>query len=1013
MSADRRGPCDPWLLTRHDTDPDAFAQDESLFALSNGSLGVRGGLEEGDSASQACFLAGAWERAPIEYHERFPGFAAHTDTRIPVADGTRIHLRLGDTPVRLGEGEWLDFERALDLRTGCYRRHLRWRSPEGATLVIDAERIVSFDDPALLAIRYQVSSIDYAGPIMLESSISTARHATEQGDDPRIGTRLDGGFSCSEARAEEAQAHVLQHTTHSGIRVACLQGHQIPDGSLEFRLANLAPHGVVQVYAGQLAPGRSVVLEKYVAYAWTQPGGDSDDDHALLAHAERRLAQASRLGYGALLAQQQQTLARFWHGAELAIDGDPLTEQALRFNLFHVFQSSSRDGASSTAAKGLTGEGYEGHYFWDAEAFMLPVLAALAPGLARSLLMYRYRTLDRARAHAREMNHARGALYAWRTISGDECSAYFPSGSAQYHINAAVAWAIRHYVDATGDQDFLREHGAEILFETARMWLDIGHFNPRRQGAFCIHAVTGPDEYTALVDNNHYTNRMAREHLRHAAEVARWLAEAAPDDYARLAQRIALEQFEIVQWQRAAELMYLPEDPELGVFPQDDTFLDKPRLPPRPAGESKRPLLLELHPLTIYRHQVCKQADTLLALMLAGADVSVEAKRRNFDYYEGVTVHDSTLSASTFSVIAAEVHHPDKAWRYFQDTLRVDLDDLHGNAAHGVHMAAMAGSWLALAWGFGGMRVIDGQLSLRPHLPEAWRRYQFGVTWRGAQLRVEIDRQGVRYTVTAGETLDFLHAGEAVRLQPGESLSLPHRLAAVQPPLRAVVFDLDGVIADTAVVHRAAWERLAGEIGAPFDEAIAERMKGVDRRGSLEILLERAPRTYAEAEKQALESRKNQYYVEQIDRFGPDLLLPGARDAVEAVRAAGLRVALASASRNAPLLLERLGIAPLFDYIVDAARIARSKPDPEIFLAAAAGLGLPPAACLGVEDAAAGIASLRAAGMRAIGIGDATQLGHADDVLPGIDAFDIHRYLDMRPAGQGIPAGTVPDHRPG
>jgi len=990
-----RARCDPWVVTSRHADPACFAQDESLFAVSNGALGVRGGLEEDDSPSHGCFLAGAWERTPIEYHERFPGFAAHTDTRIPVADGTRIHLRLGDTPVRLGDGDWQHFERALDLRSGCYRRQLGWRSPDGATLLIEAERIVSLDRPALLAIRFRVHSIDYTGPVTLESSISTVRNAAEQGDDPRIGTRIHGGLSTIDAAAGESLAYVLQRTAHSDIRVACVQRHAVVDESLHFRLANLAPHGVMQVFEGELSPGRSVVLEKYVAYAWTQPGG-GDTDTELLAHATSELTEAHALGHGELLARQTNALAQLWQNADLAIDGDDATEQALRFNLFHVFQSSSRDGLGSTAAKGLTGEGYEGHYFWDAEVFMLPAMVAVAPHVARSMLMYRHGTLDRARAHARELNHARGALYAWRTISGDECSAYFPSGSAQYHINAAVAWAIRHYMDATGDEAFLRDAGAEMLFETARVWLDIGHFNPRRGGAFCIHDVTGPDEYTALVDNNHYTNRMAQRHLRDAAAVAHWLQDTAPDTHAELARRIGLEPFEIMQWQRAAELMYLAEDAELGIFPQDDTFLDKPRMPARNSSEGKHPLLLELHPLTIYRHQVCKQADTVLALMLAGDDVSLAAKRRNFEYYESVTVHDSTLSASTFGVMATEVGAMDKAWHYFQDTLRVDLDDLHGNAAHGLHMAAMAGSWLSLAWGYGGMRVIDGELHLHPKLPTAWRSYRFGISWRGAHLRVDVDGDGVRYTLTRGEAVSFRHAGEKACVRSGESVAMPHRHPLMKAPLRAVIFDLDGVIADTAVVHRAAWERLACEIGAPFDEDIAARMKGVDRRGSLDILLERAPQTYSEREKRALEERKNGYYVERIERFGPEQLLPGAREAVASARTAGLRIGLASASRNAPLLLERLGIAHLFDYIVDAARIERSKPDPEIFRVAAAGLGVPPEACLGVEDAAAGIESIHAAGMVAIGIGRREDLGEADIVLPGLIALRIADFVDNK-----------------
>ena len=985
---------DPWFLVRRGRESANSAQDESLFALANGTLGVRGGVEEAGSPTQGCFLSGAWERTQIEYHERFSGFAKSTDTRVPVADGTRIQLSLGDTPTRLEQGEWLDFARVLDLRHGCLWRSLRWRAPSGATLEIQAERIVTLDTPGLLAIRYRVRSIDYTGPLTLESAIDTAREAIEQGADPRIGTRVDGGLQTQDAVAEEELAWIRQQTTHSGIRVVCGQRHALPTGALNFRDAARKAHGVSQIYAGQLSPGEEVTLEKYVAYAWSQPGG-SESNTALLANVDATLQQAVSAGYDSLAQQQTRTLERFWREADLAIVGDAETELALRLNLFHVYQSTSRDGSGSVAAKGLTGEGYEGHYFWDAEAFMLPTMVGVAPELVRGMLEYRYHTLDRARLHAREMNHPRGALYPWRTISGDECSAYFPSGSAQYHINAAVAWAIRLYVDASGDESFLLSRGAEMLFETARIWLDVGHFNPRRDGAFCIHEVTGPDEYSALVDNNHYTNRMAQRHLRDAAVVADWIATKHPAEYAALAARIDLQADEAAQWLLAAQAMYLPVDARLGIFAQDDGFLDKPRLRAYSGNApSKQPLLLHLHPLTIYRHQVCKQADVLLSLMLAGEQVDNDAKRRNFDYYEGVTVHDSTLSASTFAVMAAETGQADKAYQYFLETLRVDLDDLHGNAAHGVHMAAMAGSWLALTWGFGGLRVRDGQPALAPQLPSAWKSYRFGLRWRDAHLRVDVDGDGVLYTLTDGIALTFLHDGRPQELHAGQSRRLAHGIRPVARhslphPFKAVIFDLDGVIADTAVVHHAAWAKLAGEIGVPFDDVIGERLKGVDRRGSLDILLERATRDYTEVEKQALAARKNDYYRQQVECLGPENLLPGARTAIESVRQAGLKIGLASASRNAPLLLQRLGIAELFDCVVDANLISRSKPDPEIFLAAANVLGVAPGECLGVEDAAAGIASIHAAGMVAIGIGHAQALAGADVVLPSVAKFDI------------------------
>ncbi len=987
---------DPWRLVHaHRPSYDEQAKLESLFALANGSLGVRGGLEEGRSPTQGSFLTGVWERTPIEYHERFPGFARTTDTRIPAPDGTRIGLRLGETLVDLDEGEWLHFEQALDLRAGSLQRTLQWRSPTGVTLQIDAERIVPLHTPNLLCIRYRVTSIDYSGPITLESALIASNTAAEQGDDPRIGARVAGGLSITAADSDQLLASICQRTQNSHIRLASGQRHRLPSASgLVFARAIIEDgQGVQQHYTADLQPGQSVVLEKYVAYAWSLPGG-GDTETSLLNAMSTSLGQALTQDFDTHRENQARACAAFWREADLMIDGDPAIEQALRFNLFHLLQSTGRDGSGSAAAKGLTGEGYEGHYFWDAEAFILPVLALTSPEQARSMLDYRVHTLDRARAHAREMNHPVGALYAWRTISGDECSAYFPSGSAQYHINAAIAFAIRLYVDATGDTDFLAHGGAEALFETARLWHNVGYYNPRRDNAFCICQVTGPDEYTALVDNNYYTNHMAQQHLRYAAVIAAQLAHERPAEYARIATAIHLSEKEIAAWLAAADAMYLPVDPALGIFPQDDDFLDKPRLPVSHSSEQgHRPLLLQMHPLTIYRHQVCKQADVLQAFVLAGNAIDKDSKRRNFDYYEGVTVHDSTLSASTFSIVASEVGYADKAYRYFLDTLRVDLDNLHGNTSHGVHMAAMAGSWLALTWGFGGMRPVDGRPAFAPTLPDAWKSYRFGLRWQDAHIRVSVSKSGVEYALTEGTQAEILHHSQPLLLRVGQSIHLPLQTASSTPgALKAVIFDLDGVIADTAVVHHAAWKKLASDIGIPFDDSVGERLKGVDRRASLDILLEKASRPYAEPEKEALATRKNDYYRQQIEGFGPQNLLPGARAAIESVRRAGMKTALASASRNAPLLLEKLGIADLFDYVVNADHIRRAKPYPEIFLAAARGLGLAPSECLGVEDAAAGIASIHSAGMKAVGIGHAQALAGADVLLPNVAAFDISLF---------------------
>jgi len=988
--------------------PAQAARDETLFALADGALGVRGGLEESASATQGTFLAGVWERSAIHYHERHHGFARTTDTRVPVADATAIRILVDDVAADPAHGEVLAFERTLDLCAGMLSRSIAFRSKNGATFEVKAQRIVPFAHPGLLCIRWTLRSLDYTGPVTLESAIVGNVAAAAQGDDPRFGTGAGLAMQIADAAADAHEARLAQHTRASAIGVVCVQRQRVAGAAFAGAAADAG--SARQRYSAQLVPGTEITIEKYVAYAWTQPGG-SETDAALYKSAQSTLDAAMAQGFDALARAQAAEFAAFWNDAAISIDTVAIDSaagngdaQALAFNLFHLFQSANRDGHGGIAAKGLTGEGYEGHVFWDSETFVLPVLAFTAPQLMKPSLVFRYRTLERARRHAREMGQARGALYPWRTIAGDECSGHYPSGSAQYHINAAIAFAMRLYLEATDDKAFLVEMGAEVLIETARIWLEIGFFNPRRDGAFCICAVTGPDEYTALVDNNYYTNRMAQEHLRFTVAVVRELAAEAPDAHAALARKLRLGESEVDTWSRAAEAMYLPYDEKLGIVAQDDTFLDKPRWDIAGTPAEKFPLLMHNHPLNLYRYQVCKQADALLAFVLTdSAHVDTAIKRRSFDYYEAITVHDSTLSPSTFGILAAELGDADKAQEYFHENLRIDLDDLHGNTSHGAHMAAMAGSWLGLAWGFGGLRVREGMLHFDPILPPGWRGYRFGLVWQGRKLKVAVDANGVTYRLAQGPSLDIVHGGERANIATGnaQTLALGHSGranadSAVARSFQALIFDLDGVLADTAHLHHAAWKRLAGELGLPWNEAIGEKLKGVDRMASLEIVLGDAAKKYTDAQKRELADRKNGYYRAAIATFSASDLLPGALAALKAARAAGLKIALASASRSAGELVERMGVADLFDHVVDSATIARAKPDPEIFVRAALALGVAPADCLGIEDAQAGVAAIKAAGMAALGIGDARVLHEADAVLPDLTQFDLAKFVSKK-----------------
>lgn len=964
------------------------AQAETLFALANGMLGVRGGREEQASPTDGAFLASVYERLPIDYHEAFPGFARASDTRVPVADGKRIRILVGAERRDLSTGERVRCERLLDLRRGTLHRNTVWQTSAGS-IEVAATRFVLLDGSARMAIRLSIRSVDYRGPIRLESRIETS-DAAQRSDDPRFGAGSGAALVVTDRRIDGNCALLAQSARRSGIELSVAQTHRTSANLAEAPPPPGEAKAIGQAFDGTLAPGQVVTIEKFVA--WASGARHQELDPQVIAAVQ----QMCGAGFDALGQRQAAAWLAFWDGADLGIDGDDSLDQALHFNLFHVRQSTPCDGRHALAAKGLTGEGYEGHVFWDTEVFALPVLQMTAPALVRSSLDYRASTLERARAHAREMNHPIGALYPWRTIAGDEGSAYYPSGSAQYHINAAVAYALRlHHLG--GDGAALSPADAAVLFETARIWMQVGRHDAQRGGAFCIHSVTGPDEYSALVNNDCYTNRMARMHLRFAADVAAALAARDPDRYRTLAQQIDLLECEPAAWRRAADAMHVPIDARRGVHPQDDSFLDRPVWNFPTDAHDERPLLLRYHPLTLYRYQVCKQPSVVLADVLVGDGVAPETKRRDYDYYEPLTVHDSSLSPCTWSVLAAELGLGDAALGYFREGARLDLDDLHGNASHGAHMAAMAGTWQALVWGFGGLRIgDDGTLRLRPTLPGAWRGYHFTLQWRGRLLRVRVTPQGADYELCRGAPLAIRHGEDAVELAAGRTqrLALP-AVAPVTVPGRvdAVIFDLDGVLTDTAELHYQAWSRLAREIDVPFDRRTNERLKGVDRRTSLDIILERAARPYDDAERAALAARKNGYFVAMLAQLTPAALLPGALEALRAARERGARVALASASHNARTIVTRLGIEAQFDHIADPATAGAPKPAPDIFLAAARALGADPSRCIGVEDAAAGIEAIRAAGMMSIGIGDARVLSDADVVVPDMASLHLLRFL--------------------
>lgn len=757
-------PLDPWRLRETGLDTANNFLNETLFALGNGYIGLRGCHEEGYSGPagnslDGTYLNGFYESEPIVYPESAFALAKTNQFMLNVPNAKGIALWIGDERFDLAQGTLNSYERSLDLRTGVLTRNLEWTSPNGKRIALASRRVVAFGNKHLFAIDYQVTPLNFAGTIKLVSQVDGAVKNQEAGDDPRVGSAVSGpALKLVQLDQDGGFSSITQRTHNSGFTlVSAIDSAVQCRGEVRAGM-HRGEQLVGQTFELEAQTGETVRLTKFGVYYSSRDYAEQE----LAKLARDTLAQARAAGFEALCAQQADYLADFWGRADVEIAGDDALQQGIRFNQFHLLQSVGRDGKTNIAAKGVTGEGYEGHYFWDTEIYIFPFFLYSKPEIARKLLDYRYSGLPKARERARQMSHAKGALYPWRTIAGVECSAYFPAGTAQYHINADIAYSIKQYYDTTGDLDFMAQAGTEIVLETARIWLGIGSYD--RAGRFCINEVTGPDEYTALVNNNYYTNAMARMHLRFAAAMVDTVRRERPLDFERIAQAVGLETDEPGQWRRAADLMALPYDETLGIHEQDDSFLSKKPWDFSATPKENYPLLLHYHPLVIYRHQVCKQADVVLALLLLSDQFTLEDKKRDFDFYEAVTTHDSSLSSCIFSIIASEVGYHDKAYNYFMETARLDLDNTHGNTHYGVHTAAMAGTWMGVAYGFAGMRVTDGALRFAPTLPARWQHYQFKIHIRGALLQVRVEPGHAEYTLLQGASLGFSHRGQQIEL---------------------------------------------------------------------------------------------------------------------------------------------------------------------------------------------------------------------------------------------------------
>lgn len=756
-------PIDDWRLVERTSSSDVSG---TLFSVSNGTIGIRGTGASERVLGNGTFLSGFHENAPITYPEDSYGLARVGQMIQGVPDASDFHLFLDGRPI---DGNLSDSRQEIDFRQGASTITREYVFGNDRMLQVVLKRVACLFEPNLALITLNLTSKGFSGSSLeIEGRLNAQAHAQTVSDDPRKGHATGAGI---ERIARQITGSVTRRTRS----VTAGMASGLPESDIfdVYRCEN--SHLIMAVGLRQYVNGHrtnstrwrfflekdtNIAVVRYAAYHSyaLEPLGVSDglrsrtrvpqDSARLVAKCRRTLNRHGAADPTKVFRKQRGWLVRFWRRADIQISTGSGScnrlQQALRWELFQLAQTTA-SVPNGISAKGLSGTGYGGHYFWDTEIYILPFLILSDPAKARKILDYRYRMLPAARRRAAALS-LDGVLFPWRTINGEEASAYFPAGTAQYHINADIAYAIEQYVSLTGDMEFLGTEGIDILVETARMWASIGFVDVDNR--YHIHRVTGPDEYSALVDDNFYTNAMARFNLRAAYNGLKRLADTNVRISTEVFDRLNLDESEMRKWKTYADEMFIPYDSSLGIHAQDAGFL---RREPWDFKHLKaRPLLLHYHSLEIYKKQVIKQPDAVMALSLLCDEFSLRQQKADFEYYDKITTGDSTLSATIQSIVAATIGREDLAATYFHESLFVDIANAHENTSDGVHLACAGGVWLSLVQGFAGLKIDNGTLVFNPHLPKQWQSLRFRFSLHGNLVGATVTHDGVKTEILKG-----------------------------------------------------------------------------------------------------------------------------------------------------------------------------------------------------------------------------------------------------------------------
>ena len=729
----------PWDVVTHKLDKDNKRLQESLTSLGNGYMGMRGNFEEdytGDSLP-GTYLAGIWypDKTRVGWWKN--GYPKYFGKVINAVNFIKMNFLIDGQKLDLNTDKISDFTLDLNMKNATLTR----------SFVVDKNNSqVKFNFVRFLSVAQKELSVQKV----------SFENISDHDVDIKVISSLDADVKNEDANYDERFWNVLEITDDSLIAETIPNKFGTPRFTSGMQVGYVTDmkevtHEVTDLetaktFEATVKPQETKTIQKRVVVVTSRDYESVDD---LRDAMEGISAKVAKYDYDTLFAAHENVWAERWNQSDIKIDGDTDAQQGMRFNLFGLFTTySGEDSRLNIGPKGFTGEKYGGATYWDTEAFCIPVyLGVSKPEVSRNLLMYRYNQLDGAYVNAKEQG-LKGALFPMVTFNGIECHNEWEITFEEIHRNGDIAFAIYNYTRYTGDKSFVLHEGSKILTEMSRFWADRVHFSERK-GQYMIHGVTGPDEYENNVDNNWYTNFLARWTLKYTLQI---LGEVDQDQLTKL----AVSDAEKKQWQEIVDKMYLPYDEDLGIFVQHDGFLDKDIQPVSSIPKDQLPINQHWSWDKILRSPYIKQGDVLQGIWDFIDDFSEREKKRNFDFYEPLTVHESSLSPAIHSVLAADLHYEDKAVELYERTARLDLDNYNNDTSDGLHITSMTGGWLAMVQGFAGMRVHDdGTLSYKPFLPKKWNSYSFRQVFRGRVIEVSVDEDGAHFKLISGEPLEI------------------------------------------------------------------------------------------------------------------------------------------------------------------------------------------------------------------------------------------------------------------